>query len=160
MQKQISAVRVRGWKDTVCVAFASVLFLGYAPVASGTFGSVPAVLVAWWLNQRPFHLLMLAAVVFILGVAASDRVEKLFGRSDPSEVTVDEFVGMLIAYLGHPMTWSSVTIIFIIYRLFDIFKPFPARQCERLPGGLGIMTDDLVAGIYANLAFWLIVLMF
>jgi phosphatidylglycerophosphatase A len=102
----------------------------------------------------------LCAVVFILGVAASDRVEKLFGRSDPSEVTVDEFVGMLIAYLGHSMTWSSVTIIFIIYRLFDIFKPFPARQCERLPGGLGIMTDDLVAGIYANLAFWLIVLIF
>jgi len=160
MQEQASSVRVRGWKETALKGFASVFFLGYAPIASGTFGSIPAIVVAWWLRNSSLYVLLLAVILFVLGVAASDRVAKSLGREDPSEITVDEFVGMLLAFLWHPMTLLSVIVIFVLYRLFDIFKPFPARQCESLPGGLGIMADDVVAGVYANLAFWLLMLIF
>ncbi len=160
MAEQASSVGVRGWKGTVLRTFTSVFFLGYAPVASGTFGSLPAIIVAWWSRKSSLYGLLLAVVLFVLGVAASDRVAKSLGREDPSEITVDEFVGMLIAFLWRPMTPLSVIVIFVLYRLFDIFKPFPARQCESLPGGLGIMADDVVAGIYANLAYWLLTLIF
>lgn len=108
---------------------------------------------ALWLADNPISLLFVAAVVFVLGVAASSRAEIIFGRKDPSQVTIDEFVGMLIAFLGITITWRSAVAVFLLYRIFDIIKPAPARQCERLKGGLGIMTDDLVAGIYANLVF-------
>lgn len=160
MEERASSVGVRGWKGTTLKAFTSVFFLGYAPIASGTFGSMPAIIVAWWLRSSPLYALLLAAILFVLAVAASDRVAKSLGRQDPSEITIDEFVGMLIAFLWHPMTPLSIIVIFVLYRLFDIFKPFPARQLEGLPGGLGIMTDDVVAGVYANLAYWLLRLIF
>lgn len=151
---------IRGWKDSLTACFASVMFLGYAPVASGTVGSLPAIGVALLLKQKPVYLLVLASVTFLLGIAASARAQKLFGHEDPSEVTIDEFVGMLIAFLWLPMTLNCIMTVFILFRLFDIFKPFPARQFERLGGGLGIMADDVMAGIYANLAFRLLILIF
>ena len=160
MREPDSTREIRGWKDSLTASFASVMFLGYAPVASGTVGSLPAIGVALWLKEKPAHLLVLAAVIFLLGIAASARAQKLFGDDDPSEVTIDEFVGMLLAFLWLPMTLHCVVTVFILFRLFDIFKPFPARQFERLGGGLGIMADDVVAGIYANLAFRLLVYVF
>ncbi|MBI4831171.1 MAG: phosphatidylglycerophosphatase A [Candidatus Lindowbacteria bacterium] len=144
------------WKDQIIAGFVSVLFLGYSPVASGTVASIPGIFVALLLGDSPRLTLVVAVVLFALGVVASTRAEKIFGRKDPSQVTIDEFVGMLIALWGLPVTWGPVVAVFLFYRLFDIFKPFPARQCERIKGGLGIMADDVVAGIYANLLFRLI----
>lgn len=160
MREPASIQGIQGWKDKLTVGFASVLFLGYAPVASGTVGSVPAIGVALLLSHRPVSLLLVAVILFLLGTAAASRVEKILGSEDPGEVTIDEFVGMLVAFLWVPMTWQSVVLVFLIFRLFDIVKPFPARQAERLKGGLGIMTDDLVAGIYANLVFRILTLIF
>ncbi len=152
MGEKHSAEGARRWTDTVVVGFVSVCYLGYAPVASGTFGSMPGVLVAWWLNKQPVALTLLAIVLFGVGVAASTRAESIFVQHDPSRVTIDEFVGMLVAFIGLPMTWTSVVLVFVFYRILDVVKPFPARQCEKIGGGLGIMADDVVAGIYANLA--------
>ena len=145
--------RIEDGKDWILAAFTSVFFVGYAPFMSGTIGSVPAAVVAFWLGDRPVALLLLAAILFVLGVAASSRGERIFGRKDPSEVVIDEFVGMLVAFLWLPVTWQSLVAAFLLFRLFDIWKPFPARRFEELPGGLGVMADDLVAGIYANLLF-------
>lgn len=158
MRETDSIRGIQGRRDILTASFASVLFLGYAPVASGTVGSLPAIGVALWLQHRPLYLLALAAVVFLLGVAASRRAQTLFKHDDPSEVVVDEFVGMLLAFLWLPMTVNCIVVVFILYRLFDIIKPFPAGQCERIGGGLGIMADDVVAGVYANLAFRLLTL--
>ena len=151
---------VHSWTDKLTIGFTSVLFLGYSPIASGTFGSIPAVGVALWLNRWPIGLLLLAVVLFFVGVIASSRAEEIFERKDPGEVTIDEFVGMLVAFLWLPMTWSSVALVFVLFRICDIVKPFPARRCERIGGGLGIMADDIVAGIYANLLFRIFLLVF
>ena len=151
---------VNGLKDKVTAAFVSVFFLGYAPVASGTVGSVPAALLVFFVGDRPLALLILAAALFFLGVAASSRAEAIFGRKDPSEVVIDEFAGMLVAMLWLPVTWQSIASVFLLFRLFDILKPFPANRCEKFKGGLGVMADDLVAGIYANLAYRILALLF
>lgn len=160
MSGQGSMQEIRGWRDRLIVAFASVLFLGYAPVASGTVGSLPAVGVAACLRERPSVLFLVAVALFFLGAVASSRAEKIFGRKDPGKVTIDEFVGMLIAFLWLPVTWRSVVAVFLLFRLFDIWKPFPADRCERLGGGLGVMADDVVAGIYANVTFRILTMLF
>ena len=160
MDEQSSTEKIQGWKDKLTVGFASVGFLGYAPIASGTIGSVPAVGAAFLLRNTQAGLLVLAVLLFVLGTAASSRTEELLGRKDPGEVTIDEFVGMLVAYLWLPMTWTSVIVVFLLFRVFDIIKPFPARRAERIKGGLGIMADDVIAAIYANLAFRIFLLVF
>jgi phosphatidylglycerophosphatase A len=145
--------QIKDGKDWIIAAFVSVLFVGYAPFMSGTVGSVPGAVVAFWLGDRPIVLLGLAVVLFAMGALASSRGEHIFGRKDPSEVVIDEFVGMLVAFLWLPVTWQSLVAAFLLFRLFDIWKPFPAGRFEKLSGGLGIMADDLVAGIYANLTY-------
>lgn len=160
MSGQGSMREIRGWKDKLTAAFASVLFLGCAPVASGTVASVPAVGVAALMSGRPVVLLLLAGVLFILGVAASSRVEEMLGRKDPGEITIDEFVGMLVAFLWLPITLASVVAVFLLFRFYDIVKPFPAGRSQRLRGGLGVMADDVIAGIYANLTFRIIEFIF
>ena len=149
-----------GWKDRATIIFTSVLFLGRAPVAPGTLGSLPAAGVAIILRDRPVAMLLIATVLFLLGTVASSRAEEIYGRKDPGEVTIDEFVGMLIAFLWLPVTWGSIVTVFLLFRAFDILKPFPVNKSERLKGGLGIMADDGIAGVYANVAFRILMLIF
>jgi phosphatidylglycerophosphatase A len=160
MGDKISAQTNRGWRDRLTVAFVSVFFVGFAPVASGTVGSLPAVGVAFFLSQRPIIILFLAVVLFLAGTALSSRAETILGRKDPSEIVIDEFVGMLVAFLWIPMSWTSIILVFLLFRVFDILKPFPAGRCERIEGGFGVMADDVVAGIYANIVFRIILFFF
>ncbi len=92
------------------------------------------------------------------GVAiwASDRTSKLLGKDDPEEVVIDEVAGLLLTTFLLPASWSAICLGFILFRAFDIIKPFPAGQSEKLPGGLGIVMDDLVAGVYAYAAMRII----
>jgi phosphatidylglycerophosphatase A len=160
MEERVSTQTTREWKERAILAFTSVLFLGYVPVASGTVGSLPAVGLAVLLGSRPALLLGIASILFVLGVRLSARAETLLGRTDPGEIVIDEFVGMLVAFLWLPITGVSVTVVFLLFRVFDIVKPFPARRCERMAGGLGVMADDIVAGIYANLVVRVALLFF
>jgi phosphatidylglycerophosphatase A len=127
--------------------------LGYAPIASGTFGSLPGLALAWALWRVGDWPALLAGTVLVsvVGLWASDGLARAMGRTDPGEVVVDEVAGQMITLLFLPMTWQTLTLAFFVFRLFDIVKPYPARRMEALPGGLGIMVDDLVAGGYANL---------
>ena len=96
--------------------------------------------------------------VALIGVAAASRVERYLDTKDPQTVVIDEVSGQLIAYsgIGAGMpNWKYLLLGFILFRVFDIWKPFPARQAESLPGGLGIMADDWIAGIYAALGLWI-----
>jgi len=128
--------------------------VGLAPIASGTFGSLPGLAIAgvlWSLGGWP-SLLAGTVVVSFVGLWAADGLAREQARSDPREVVVDEIAGQMLTLLFLPLTWQTLALGFLAFRVADIFKPFPARRLEALPGGLGIMVDDLVAGAYANLA--------
>jgi phosphatidylglycerophosphatase A len=138
---------------------ASVLGLGKAPWAPGTmaslFAGVPCFLVAGYFSSL-FQLLVVG-IIFAIGWYASEKTEQELNKVDPSEIVIDELCGFLIAMLGHPVTFISILAGFVFFRLFDIWKPWPLRVFEqKLGGGLGVMMDDVGAGIYANLAGMLV----
>jgi len=126
--------------------------VGYLPLIPGTFGSMVGVAIFLLLRVWELQLLFIAVIV-VLGIWAAFRTERLLGMKDPGKVVVDEVAGQMISLL--PLTFLVdgpwfvwVIVSFNLFRLFDIFKPYPARRFEALPGGFGIMADDLVAGIY------------
>ena len=132
--------------------------VGYLPLMPGTYGSLVAVGIFLGLTQVAKGNALIAVVLVLIvavtfaGIWAGSRTEALSGRKDPGKVVVDEVAGQLISLF--PLTlfarWSSVAVIisFILFRFFDIVKPYPARRLEALKGGMGIMCDDLVAGVY------------
>ena len=131
--------------------------MGYIPVAPGTFGSAVGLLL--WL-VLPSSAVIQAAVIVILFAAGSwagSVAERHFSRTDPGPVVVDEVMGMVITLFMNPVGWAGAAGGFLIFRLLDIIKPFPARQLERLPGGIGIMADDAMAAVYANLALRIVI---
>jgi phosphatidylglycerophosphatase A len=126
--------------------------VGFFPVAPGTAGSLAALLLyaplrAW--ASHPLFLVVIALVV-AAGVWASDRVEREWGTTDPGPVVIDEVLGMWMSLVWLPLSWAGVGVAFLLFRIFDIVKPYPARRAEAAPGGWGIMLDDAVAGLYAN----------
>lgn len=121
----------------------------------GTWGSL-ATVILWWLLSRvvPVHLqaltaTALAALVIAIGIPAATRVARASGLKDPQFVVIDEVAGQLIALIAIPVSWKSLLAGFILFRGFDIVKPPPVRQLERLPEGMGIVIDDVGAGLYA-----------
>jgi phosphatidylglycerophosphatase A len=134
---------------------ATGFYSGYAPVAPGTFGTLAAVPLAYVLYvatgaSGPLYVLALGICV---GAAtwACDRFAAELGVKDPSVVVADEIAGYLLAVAFMPATVPRLFAAFVAFRFFDIVKPPPVRQAERLPGGLGIVADDLLAGVLANL---------
>jgi phosphatidylglycerophosphatase A len=132
---------------------ASVFGLGNAPVAPGTVATliagIPCFLVAGrfpWQIQSIF-----AGAVFWIGWVVSEKTERELGRTDPGEVVIDELCGYLVAMTGHAVSFPSILTGFLLFRLFDIWKPWPIRSVEtKLTGGAAIMIDDVLAGICAN----------
>jgi phosphatidylglycerophosphatase A len=125
---------------------------GYSPVAPGTAGSLVGVLLFLPLAGRPWPLqLALVVAVTLVGMAAADRLARALGLKDPGLVVVDEIAGQWLSYLALPFTPLTALAGFVLFRVMDIVKPWPARDLERLPGGIGIVADDLAAGVYANL---------
>lgn len=122
---------------------------GRAPRAPGTVGTLGAFPIYLLLRaQGPLALLGAALVVSVVGVWAATIVEEASGKPDPQNVVIDEVAGMLVALSATPPTWPAVIVAFLAFRLFDWAKPWPARAAERLPGGFGIVVDDLVAGAW------------
>ena len=138
--------------DVLATVVATGLGSGYAPFAPGTAGSLVGLALFWPVSHLSLAGQALAtALVFALGVAAAAHVARRIGIEDPGLVVADEVVGMWVSLLGLPLTGVTVVAGFVLFRVFDVFKPYPARDLERLPGGWGIMCDDVMAGIYANL---------
>lgn len=128
---------------------ATFLGIGKIPLAPGTWASLAAAPLFYTLIDYPLiHLGTLVAVYF-LGVYATGAYAKEIGDADPSSAVMDEVLGMGVAMWAIPRQWPFVLMAFILFRLFDIWKPYPIHRVEKLPGGWGVMTDDLVAGIYA-----------
>ncbi len=126
---------------------------GYSPVAPGTVGSAVGLLLYLPLAGLGGAVyLALVGGISLLGVWAAGRAEALFGQRDDGRITIDEVAGMLLSLAFLPCRLEVVLTGFLLFRLFDIAKPPPLRAAESLPGGWGVMTDDLLAGVYANLA--------
>ena len=141
---------------TLALAVATVGGVGYAPVAPGTFGALVAVpLLPALAGLRSSSVAAYAAtVVALIGAAvwAAGRAEESLGGHDHARIVVDEVVGLVVAGLFVPGTWGAAALAFVLFRLFDVWKPFPAALIdERVRGGLGVVGDDLVAGVYAGL---------
>jgi phosphatidylglycerophosphatase A len=133
-------------------ALATGFGAGYSPVAPGTAGTIVGVLLFWPMRSLPFMYQLAATVVlFCLGVPAATHVSRRLRRKDPGLVVVDEIIGMWISLLLLPFTPAVVIAAFFAFRAMDILKPPPARGFEAYPEGWGIVLDDVMAGIYANL---------
>jgi phosphatidylglycerophosphatase A len=118
-------------------------------VASGTVGSLVTLIALWLIPFTTFALLVTLAIVTLVGIWAGSRVERAIDAKDPGIIVIDEVAGMLVSVLFLPRTIPVLVTAFLLFRLFDIWKPFPARQLQELHGGLGVMLDDLIAGAYA-----------
>jgi len=179
----------RSAKDFLALAIATC-GVGYLPIAPGTWGSLVGVGIYLgvhalvikcihftasdsFLRFNPFPILVavllaLITIITFAGFWAASRAEKLLGRKDPGKVVIDEVAGQLIALLpvitSSDPGWLSIIVSFLLFRFFDIVKPYPARRLEKLESGLGIMADDLIAGAYAavitsviiGLALWIL----
>jgi phosphatidylglycerophosphatase A len=137
--------------------FGSGFFSGYIPYASGTFGSLVGLAMYFIPSFEKVYVIVPAIVVFfIIGVDAATRMERVYGH-DPASVVIDEIVGMWITLLMLPKDkWYVMLVAFFIFRAADIVKPPPAKKFDTMHGGFAIMMDDVIAGIYANLAMRLI----
>lgn len=148
----VDLVRPATFLDSVATVVATGLGAGFSPVAPGTFGSAVGLLLFWPVRAlSPWLHLAGAAALALAGIAAGGRLASRMKVEDPGRVVIDEVAGMWVSLLFLPFTWRTALIAFVAFRVMDMVKPWPARQMEDLPGGWGIMADDLMAGVYANL---------
>ncbi|MGB7207364.1 MAG: phosphatidylglycerophosphatase A [Pyrinomonadaceae bacterium] len=179
MKRSIERRKPEGLLDYLSLAL-TTFGVGYLPIAPGTWGSMVGVLIYLgaarlvdYLSLFPpfygsiaddliawFHAFF--AIIFLLfcllGVWAAGRSTELFGNSDPSQAVVDEVIGQLIVFLFVPfgITWPFILAGFLLFRLFDIWKPYPIDDLQTLPGGVGICADDILAGVYAGICLSII----
>jgi phosphatidylglycerophosphatase A len=142
----------------LAVFLATAGYTGYFPFAPGTVGSAVGLvvyLIVWW-AQSPIVEAGLIVAVFATGVWAGSIAERYFGGVDPGPIVIDEVLGMLVTLAFIPVGWSGALAGFVLFRIFDVIKPYPAGRFEALHGGLGVMADDAMAAIYANLSLRLL----
>jgi phosphatidylglycerophosphatase A len=142
----------------LAVFIATAAYCGYFPIAPGTVGSAAGLVVyllVWW-TRSPVVEVALIAATFVAGTWAATHAERFFGGIDPGPVVIDEVLGMLITLAFIPAGVSAAVAGFVLFRVFDVIKPYPANRLEKFHGGFGIMADDAMAGVYANIALRLL----
>lgn len=133
--------------------FATALGAGYIPIAPGTFGAAVGLLLFFGLSNLPVvHYIIFVLVFILFSVWVSDKAQVLFAEKDPKMIVIDEVAGLLVTMIGHGWSWKVAIAGFILFRIFDITKPFPIRRIEkRYSSGVGVVMDDVLAGVYANI---------
>jgi len=134
------------------LAIATVFGVGYAPAAPGTFGSAAGLLLWLLLPGSPLVQGLTIVVLFVAGSLAGNAAEHYYGKTDPRHVVIDEVMGMMITLFLIPVGLGGALLGFLLFRSTDVIKPWPANRLESLPGGWGVMADDAMAAVYANLA--------
>lgn len=174
-QKTETLSAASGRKPRLSLFFATAGYAGYLPKAPGTWGSLVGVLIYWLLASNrllsffnpqsgsckeafPSIAMVIAAIIIAIGgVAVAGQAAKFSSLKDPQFVVIDEVSGQFFTFLFalSPANWKYWALGFILFRVFDIWKPFPVRHAESLPGGWGIMADDWVAAVYAAIGIWI-----
>ena len=139
-------------RDKLLTHVATLWRAGYSPVAPGTVGTFCGVVFLLLFKPFGWTLAALAAVLFVVGVAASGAAEVVLQRKDSRHIVIDEFAGCLITMFFVEQSLVNLAMGFFIFRFFDIVKPPPVNWMEKLPGGWGVMMDDVMAAVYANMA--------
>jgi phosphatidylglycerophosphatase A len=143
-------------KNSLARILATWFGCGYSPVAPGTVGAAAAVVIAYSLGWDRVTNGIAGVLVGLIGIVAATLEAQSSGRKDPGHVVIDEVAGQWITLAGATaFNWKSYLIGFLLFRLFDIWKPAPVRQLERLPTGTGIIADDLMAGVYGAVVLYL-----
>ena len=139
--------------DRLGLFIATCGYLGYVPVAPGTFGSAAGLVVFYAVRRTESVPVELASIIglFAAGIWSATVTERHLGAVDPAPVVVDEVVGMLITLAFLPVSVAGALVGFFVFRALDVVKPWPSGRFERLPGGLGVMADDGMAALYGNL---------
>ncbi len=145
------------YKKLITLSLATVFGTGFIPIMPGTFGSLVAVGLFTAIRSN-LTVLIVTAVSILTAFLVSGKAERIFKKNDPKQIVIDETAGQLTAYLFIPAQPIFIIMGFILFRMFDIFKIYPANIAEKRKGSLGIVGDDLIAGIYANLCLHLIIL--
>lgn len=144
-------------KKKITEIIASCFYIGYIPGAPGTYGSLFALLL---ISQFNFLTKNISVVIFIIiGLIFSTLMEKQTGKKDDQRIVIDEFVGMLITFYFVKPNFAYLIIGFILFRLYDIYKPYPIKKIQNLPSGWGIMLDDMLAGVYARIVLHIFVIL-
>ena len=137
------------FKNKLTLFFATGFWIGYIPIVPATFGTLIGIPLFFVLSLLGLKLrLILIIPLTLFAIIMSERAEKLLGVTDPRPVVIDEIVGYAIGTLFVPFTLTTVIVGFVLFRIFDIWKPYPVYQSQKLGGGLGIVIDDVLAGIY------------
>ena len=140
-------------KHRLAFVFATGFGSGYSPSAPGTAGSAVGLLFVWMMSRLSLPGQIVAVVaVTLLAMAAADIVAHSLNLKDPGVIVADEIAGMMVTMIAIPLTLTSALLGFVLFRVMDVVKPPPARQFEKFKGGVGIVADDLMAGVYAQLA--------
>jgi phosphatidylglycerophosphatase A len=150
--------RSRHFWDRTALVLATGFGIGLVPVMPGTFGSLLGLALAWLLGRSELPVgveFALEGAILLAGIPICGRAARLIGRPDPGSVVYDEIAALPLVFLSVPLTFSTAILGFIWFRVFDIAKPWPVHRLERLPGGLGIMIDDVAAALYAAIALWI-----
>ena len=129
-------------------------YVGYFPVAPGTVGSAAGLVVYAGLRAMGVGAVAEAALIaglFVVGTWSGTHAERHFGTTDPGPGVVDEVVGMLVTLFLVPASWTAALVGFVVFRVLDVVKPYPASRFERFPGGMGMMADDFMSAVYSNL---------
>ena len=147
------------FREKAVMFLATGFYIGNIPVAPGTFGSLLGLPLCFSLAGISAASAVLWTLLFILfAVWIADAAEKILKQNDPGCIVIDEIAGMMVAFVGLPFNPITVVIGFIIFRILDILKPFPIRDLDkRIPGGLGVVADDVAAGLIANLLLRIII---
>ncbi len=141
--------------------FGSALFLGYVPLMPGTVGALAVVVLLWFFKDSvglyftpakvlTFWMIYLACLA--IAVFLSNNAKETFGANDPKQIVIDECVGQLITFFLVPLTWRALLLGFVLFRFFDIVKPYPVHKFEEIEDGVGIVMDDVVSGVLANVS--------
>jgi phosphatidylglycerophosphatase A len=138
-------------RDFIVKTLSTVFYVGYLPFIPGTFASIVGLFLFYLIKDNIFLYIFFTLILIILGFLISGKAEKVFGKKDARFIVIDEVSGMLLALIFIPYEIKLVIMAFLLFRILDAFKPYPSDKLERLTGSIGIMSDDIIAGLYTNI---------
>ncbi len=144
-------MRILNPRDFIFKTLSTFFYAGYFPLIPGTFASMVAAFIFYFIKSRAPVYILLTFFIIILGFLVSGKTERLFNKKDPRCIVIDEVGGMLLSFMFIPCDIKLIATGFFLFRLLDTLKPYPAGPLQNLRGGMGIMSDDIVAGIYTNI---------